>query len=151
MLSRMYPFWSFFIAVLLAQGIKPFIAVLQGHKFNWRLIYASGGNPSSHTAGVAALCAAVGFIEHFDSTIFAVTVALSAIVSYDAANVRYYAGKNIKLTKQIVRDLEEEQLIETDEPIYDERIKEVLGHKWSEVLSGAILGFIIASVLYFIR
>ena len=103
--------------------------------------------PSSHTAGVAALCVSVGLQESFNSTVFAVTLALGLIVAYDAANVRYYAGKNIKLTKQIIKDLREENEIILDEPIYEEPIKEVLGHKWSEVIGGAILGIIIAGIL----
>ena len=105
------------------------------------------GPSSSHTAGVAALCVSVGLQESFNSTVFAVTLALGLIVAYDAANVRYYAGKNIKLTKQIIKDLREENEIILDEPIYEEPIKEVLGHKWSEVIGGAILGIIIAGIL----
>ena len=147
MFSSMYPFWSFVISVAIAQLAKPLWAVACGGKPNIRLIFASGGMPSSHTAGVAALCVSVGLQESFNSTVFAVTLALGLIVAYDAANVRYYAGKNIKLTKQIIKDLREENEIILDEPIYEEPIKEVLGHKWSEVIGGAILGIIIAGIL----
>lgn len=149
MFDSMYPFWSFVFSVLIAQLAKPFWALACGHKFNLRLITSSGGMPSSHTAGVAALCLSVGIQESFNSTIFAVTLALGLIVAYDAANVRYYAGKNIQLTKQIIEDLKADNDIVLDEPIYEEPIKEVLGHKWSEVIGGAILGFIIALVLRF--
>ena len=151
MLSRMYPFWSFVIAILLAQFLKPFVVMVQKKKFYPRYFFASGGFPSSHTAGVAALTMAVGINEKFDSTIFAVALALGIIVAYDAANVRYYAGKNISLTHQIVEDLSTSNLLETDDPIYNERIKEVLGHKWSEVLGGGILGVIVAILLYYLQ
>ena len=147
MFNSMYPFWSFVISVAIAQLAKPLWAVACGGKPNIRLIFASGGMPSSHTAGVAALCVSVGLQESFNSTVFAVTLELGLIVAYDAANVRYYAGKNIKLTKQIIKDLREENEIILDEPIYEEPIKEVLGHKWSEVIGGAILGIIIAGIL----
>ena len=147
MFNSMYPFWSFVISVAIAQLAKPLWAVACGGKPNIRLIFASGGMPSSHTAGVAALCVSVGLQESFNSTVFAVTLALGLIVAYDAANVRYYAGKNIKLTKQIIKDLREENEIILDEPIYEEPIKEVLGPKWSEVIGGAILGIIIAGIL----
>ena len=147
MFNSMYPFWSFVISVAIAQLAKPLWAVACGGKPNIRLKFASGGMPSSHTAGVAALCVSVGLQESFNSTVFAVTLALGLIVAYDAANVRYYAGKNIKLTKQIIKDLREENEIILDEPIYEEPIKEVLGHKWSEVIGGAILGIIIAGIL----
>ena len=147
MLGKMYPFWSFIIALILAQSSKPFVAKLKGNKFDWNLIRSSGGFPSSHTAGMAALSISVGIVEQFDSTIFAVCLAFSLIVFYDAANVRYYAGKNIQLTKRLVKDLKEDQLLD-DEPIYDEPLKEILGHKWIEVVGGGILGVFTSIVLY---
>lgn len=151
MFNSMYPLWSFIISVLLAQGIKPFIAYIKTKVFDWRLIYASGGDPSSHTAGVFSLCMAVGLIENFDSPLFATALAFGLIVSYDAANVRYYAGKNIVLTKHISQILKEKEIIEIDDNIYEEPMKEVLGHKWSEVLKGALLGIIVAFILYLFR
>ena len=150
MFSSMYPFWSFVIAVLVAQGIKPFFAIKSQKGLNWRIVTASGGMPSSHTAGVFSLCLAVGIQESFDSTGFAICLAFGLIVAYDAANVRYYAGKNIQLTKSILEDLKSKNEIVIDEPIYEEPIKEVLGHKWSEVFVGGILGMIVALILYFI-
>ena len=150
MQSSMYPLWSFIASVILAQAIKPFIAYHKTKKLDWKLIFASGGNPSSHTAGVASLCMAVGLIESFDSPLFAVALGFGLIVSYDAANVSYYAGKNIQLTKSILEDLKSKNEIVIDEPIYEEPIKEVLGHKWSEVFVGGILGMIVALILYFI-
>ena len=98
MLESMYPLWSFVISVLIAQGVKPLMAYPHKKKWNWKLIFSSGGYPSSHTAGVASLCMAVGLNYRFDSPLFAITLAFAAIVSYDAANVRYYAGKNIMIT-----------------------------------------------------
>lgn len=151
MLSSMYPLWSFIISVVIAQAVKPFVAFPKLKRFDWRLFIASGGNPSSHTAGVASLCMAVGLVESFDSTLFAITLAFGLIVSYDAANVRYYSGKNIMLTKQIVHDLKNQNLIKEDKEIYEEPLKDVLGHKWLEVIVGAILGIIIALILFYIR
>lgn len=150
MFARMYPFWSFVISVAITQLLKPFFN-MHNKKINFRLVLASGGFPSSHTAGVAALTYAVGKIEHFDSTIFALSLAFAIIVSYDAANVRYYAGKNIKLTKQLVSDLRNENIIPTDESIYCENLKDVLGHKWSEVLVGGLLGVVISELLYLLK
>lgn len=151
MQSSMYPLWSFIASVILAQAIKPFIAYHKTKKLDWKLIFASGGNPSSHTAGVASLCMAVGLIESFDSPLFAVALGFGLIVSYDAANVRYYAGKNIMLTKHISQTLKEKNILDFDDAIYDEPMKEVLGHKWSEVLTGALLGVLVALVLFLIR
>jgi len=144
----MYPFWSFIIAVLVAQGLKPFVALKRLKRFSPRLMFSSGGCPSSHSAGVCSLTLAMGLREHFSSPLFALSLALACIVCYDAANVRYYAGKNIALTKQLVDDLSNDHIIDEDKPIYEERIKDVLGHKWSEVLIGGIIGLCIALILF---
>ena len=153
MLESMYPLWSFILSVIIAQAVKPLCACIinQGQKFDWKLVFSSGGYPSSHTAGVASLCMAVGLIERFDSPLFAVALGFGLIVSYDAANVRYYAGKNIMITKHIIQALKKKGLIDVDERVYEEPMKEVLGHKWSEVLGGAFLGIIISLILFMIR
>ena len=97
MLSYMYPFWAALIAMISAQFAKPFYLWLLKREWNWSLMKASGGFPSSHSATVAALSLAVGIQENFSSTIFAVTLAFSMIICYDAANVRYYAGQTFRL------------------------------------------------------
>ena len=103
--------------------------------------------PSSHVALVSSLCLSVGFVDGFSSTLFAVTLALSLIITYDAANVRYYAGQNIQLTKKLIDDLTELGQLTPTDPIYYKKMKEVLGHTYLEVLGGAITG-IVTSYLY---
>ncbi len=147
MLHAMYPLWSFIISVVLAQFVKPFLAMIRTKRFEPRLFFASGGMPSSHTAGVASLCMSVGIQESFNSPLFAVTLALGLIVSYDAANVRYYSGKNIQVTKQIIKDLKQDPEIDLIDPIYEEPLKDVLGHKYNEVFAGGIIGILCALVL----
>lgn len=39
---------------------------------------------------------------------------------YDACHVRYYSGKNIELTQQLVKDLREMTGLRFDDPIYQE-------------------------------
>ena len=147
-LSRMYPLYSFFVAVVVAQVLKPFFGMLKGKGFRPLEMLSAGGFPSSHSAGVSSLCLATGLVEKFDSTLFAVTLAFSIIVIYDATHVRYYAGKNIELTKAIVNDLKEETNLTLDNPIYNEKLKEVLGHRWSEATAGIILGCVVAVILF---
>ena len=150
MLKAMYPFWSFFISVCLAQALKPIISLAKGNGLKLRLALASGGMPSSHTAGVASLCLSVGLAASFNSPLFAITLAFGVIVAYDAANVRYYSGKNIQITKQIIKDLKQDSEIELTDPIYEEPLKDVLGHRWPEVIVGGFVGIICALVLYLI-
>lgn len=149
-LSSMYPFWACLIAIITAQLIKPIFVYLKTKEWSWDEIFASGGYPSSHTAGVAALSLAVGLQEQFSSTIFAVSLAFALIVTYDAANVRYYAGRNIQITQQLIRDIQVITEMKLEDPIYLTKVKEVLGHKWIEVIGGIFHGIVVAGVIYFL-
>lgn len=143
-IRHMYPFWSAIISALLAQLLKPLFYRLIRGEWQWHLAKDSGGFPSSHSALVSALAVSVGIQEHFDSTIFAVTLAMAVIVIYDAANVRYYSGQNIKITQQLVRDVQSELHTTFRNPVYQTKVKEVLGHKWAECFGGCALGVLIA-------
>ena len=149
MIRNMYPFWSAITAAVIAQLLKPLLVYLRTGRWDWRLAKAAGGFPSSHSALVSALALSVGLHDKFSSTIFAVTAALAVIVIYDAANVRYYSGQNIKVTQQLVKDLKENEPQEFTDPIYDIKLKDVLGHKWHEVLGGIVLGCLIALVYHY--
>ncbi len=149
MIRTMYPFWSAITAAIIAQLLKPLLKYPKTHKWDWRLAKAAGGFPSSHSALVSALALSVGLHDKFSSTIFAVTMALAVIVIYDAANVRYYTGQNIKVTQQLVKDLQENQPSEFNDPIYSTKLKDVLGHKWREVIGGILLGCFIALVYHY--
>lgn len=145
----MYPFWAGVISAVLAQALKPFFNYIKTHEWNWSLLKDSGGFPSSHSAMVSALALAVGIQEQFSSTIFAVTLTVAVIVVYDAANVRYYSGQNIKITQQLVKDIHEKLNVDLDSPIYQTKVKNVLGHKWIEVIGGIILGMLVALIARF--
>ncbi|NLC54386.1 MAG: divergent PAP2 family protein [Erysipelothrix sp.] len=151
-MRQLYPIWVSMAAMAITQVLKPILFYLLHKKWNLRLLFDSGGLPSSHSSMVTSLVLSVGLLEDFSSTIFAVTVVFAFITMYDAANVRYYAGKNIQLTRKLITDLKasESYIQDLDDPIYDMRIKEILGHKWFEVFSGALLGLLIAGLSYFV-
>lgn len=151
-MRQLYPIWVSIVAMAITQALKPFFYYLQHKSWNFKLLVDSGGLPSSHSSMVTSLVLSVGLLEKFSSTIFAVTVVFAFITMYDAANVRYYAGRNIQLTRRLIEDLKATELYteSLDDPIYDMRIKEILGHKWFEVVSGATLGLIIAGLSYFV-
>ena len=73
---EMYPFWSAIVSAVLAQFLKPVFYWLVHREWKWNLVKDSGGFPSSHSAMVSALALSVGIRESFNSTIFAVTMAL---------------------------------------------------------------------------
>ena len=55
------------------------------------------------------------------------------------------SGKNIELVQQLIKDLKDEAQINIgyDEPIYKEQLKAVLGHKFTEVVGGFVVGIIV--------
>ncbi len=112
------------------------------------MVFESGGFPSSHTATVSALALAAGFVDNFSSTAFSVSVIMCLVVCYDAANVRYYSGQNIKVTQQLIKDIENLTRIQLNDPIYQTKLKAVLGHKWIEVAGGLLWGLTTCSVVY---
>lgn len=151
MLGRMYPFYAALSANLLAQMLKPVFHYIRTRQWKPLLVIESGGFPSSHTSTVTALTLAMGIQENFSSTMFAVTLGFSLIVAYDAANVRYYAGQNIKITQQLIKDIQLLTQVQLDDPIYLVKVKEVLGHKWTEVFGGIIVGLMMAAIIYFLK
>ncbi len=148
MLDKMFPFYAAIIACVLAQILKPFCYWIIHRQWRSELFIAAGGMPSSHSALVSSLSLAVGLVEKFSSTIFAVTLAFSLIVTFDACNVRYYSGQNISLTKKLIEDLTELGNLKPTDPIYSKKMKEVLGHTYLEVLGGIILGLLTSYVYY---
>ncbi len=151
MLGNMYPFWAAITANLIAQALKPILLYLHLGEWKPSLATDSGGFPSSHTSTVTALCLSIGIQERFSSSLFAVTLIFGLIVAYDAANVRYYAGQNIQITQQLIKDIQILTQTKLDDPIYLLKVKEVLGHKWIEVIGGVAVGLTVASLMYFMR
>lgn len=147
MLDKLYPIVTALVALVTSQAAKPLLYYLRSGKWNFHKLYESGGSPSSHTATFVALALAIGFQEGFDTSIFALATLFALVISYDAANVRYYAGQNIQVTQQLIKDIRELKSISLTDPIYETKIKEVLGHKWAEVAFGFIWGIMIALIL----
>ncbi len=148
MLETYFPLICAIVANLVAQLLKPIFLYFRTRKIDIRQTIASGGFPSSHTSTVVALSIAIGIREGFDSSLFMITLVFSCIIIYDAINVRYYAGKNIELTQQLISDLQEMTQLEFLSPIYQEKLKKVLGHKTVEAIGGIVLGIVIPIVLY---
>ncbi len=151
MLGNMYPFWAALSANLIAQLLKPTLLYYHSRVWKPHLAVESGGLPSSHTSTVTALAVAVGIQDKFSSTSFAIALIMALIVCYDAANVRYYAGQNIQITQQLIKDIQILTQTKLDDPIYMLKVKEVLGHKWIEVVGGVAVGLVVGTLMYFLR
>lgn len=145
--ASLFPLISALLANLVAQVAKTFVYYYRTGSWDLHWVLMSGGFPSSHSSTVTALSLAIGIQEGFDSTIFDVTCIFSLIVMYDACHVRYYSGKNIALTQQLIKDLKTMVGLNLDDPIYQEKLKSILGHKGIEVLGGFFVGLIVPMIL----
>ena len=126
-----------------AQVIKVVTEIARGRRtaFNIRILVASGGMPSAHSATVCALSASVGRVKGFSSAEFALAFIFAYIVMYDASGVRRAAGEQARILNRMINDRSE------DKPAYLEKnLKELIGHTPFEVLVGALLGILIVLV-----
>lgn len=132
--------WIPVITWFVVQCTKIVIELIKNKKLNLRRIVGSGGMPSSHSAFVCSLATTIGITEGVSSPLFAMAVALSAIVMYDAAGVRRAAGKQAKILNQIIEN-------EGENIDVHEKLIELLGHTPLEVYVGAFVGIVMAFLL----
>ena len=123
------------LAWFLAQLAKVILEAVLLRKLDLRLFVSSGGMPSSHSALVVSATVAIGKHCGFSGPAFALAVVLSAVVMYDACNVRRSAGDTARLVNQILAHVEKL----TAEDFADD-LREVMGHTPLQVLMGAQLG-----------
>ena len=123
-----------FISWAVAQLLKVLVELLWRHKLNLRLLTSAGGMPSSHSASVCALTAAIALREGTGSTLFVLSLVFAIIVMYDAAGVRRAASIQARILNQIIDELFQ------GHPISETRLRELIGHTPIEVFAGAVLG-----------
>lgn len=122
---------------LIAQILKVAFVFIKDKKFDFTRFVGSGGMPSSHSAFIVALAVTLGRLHGWNSSYFAIALAISLIVMYDAAGVRRAAGKQAKVLNKMIYSFND--LIE-----FEGRLKELIGHSPIEVFAGALLGIIVA-------
>jgi acid phosphatase family membrane protein YuiD len=127
------------IAWMLAQVIKLPLNYLYTRRWNWALLLTTGGMPSSHSSLVTATVFAIGLYHGFDNPIFALGVAVTMIVTYDAAGVRRQAGIHAQRINVLFEELMH------GHPINEKDLREVLGHTPLEVMGGILLGLVVAT------
>lgn len=132
------------LAAVLAQIMKFIGYFFKSKKFDFRVLFTTGGMPSSHSAGVMGLATTVGFICGFDSIEFAIALGNALVVMYDAAGLRRAAGKMAK-TINLMR----EDFYQHRPQMTGERLKELLGHTPMEVTMGALWAICFAYFIHF--
>lgn len=132
------------IAWILAQSLKHLARlvgrnrrIFQGdaHKY----IMLSGGMPSAHSATIVAMTTTIGLSEGIDSSVFALSLLMSAIVIYDAVMVRYSSGQQGDLLNKLLKE-KKSQL---------KPLRVAHGHTLLEVTVGALLGLVVGVVVFF--
>jgi acid phosphatase family membrane protein YuiD len=123
---------------IIAQGIKMFINFLRGKKFSFRWFLGTGGMPSSHAAGVAALATSCGLEYGFQSGMFALSAIFAMVTMFDAQGVRRSTGEQAEILNKVIDDMYWHKRVEMG------RIRDFVGHTPIQVLVGSILGFALA-------
>jgi acid phosphatase family membrane protein YuiD len=136
--------WAGLLAWGIAQTIKVPLEYLRTRRLNWALLISAGGMPSSHSALMISTTLAIGLFYGFDTPAFALAVALSMVVTYDATNIRRQAGMQAQKINVLINEFFSGQ------PISDKQLKEVLGHTPLEAMGGVLLGLVVALGLWFI-
>lgn len=136
---------KFLLAPLVAWGIaqvaKVTLTSVRQRRLNLRVLAETGGMPSSHSAIVMGLTAAIGKYAGLSSAAFAIALIFSFVVMYDAAGLRRAAGRQAEVLNRLVEDLVHMRGVQ------EERLRELLGHTPVEVLVGAVLGIAVGILL----
>ncbi len=134
------PFVAAALSVFIAQMLKPFVNAIFERQFDWKLMHSTGGMPSSHTAGVIALTTSIALTEGVGTVYFAIAITFAAIVIHDAMGIRRAAGKQAEVINEWSRLLSD---IHREGQFNPENLKTMLGHSFSQVLGGTLLGLVI--------
>lgn len=135
------------VAWIASSVLKIPIYYLMHRKLNLKLAFSTGGMPSSHSATVTSTTLAIGLFSGFDHPAFAIAVAITGIVIYDAAGVRREAGFHAEALNKL---MDEWFLISKTPPAEQKRLKEMLGHTPVEVIGGVLTGLVTALVLWLV-
>ncbi|KAK9018553.1 hypothetical protein V6N11_001524 [Hibiscus sabdariffa] len=156
-------FVSGLFAWFVAQSMKVFLNFFVERKWDFRILFASGGMPSSHSALCTALTTSVAICHGVADSLFPVCLGFSLIVMYDAIGVRRHAGMQaaVRMHKVWVNDVligiscymmpldfgfQKSSCWGHGHPISQRKLKELLGHTPSQVFAGAMLGIVVACV-----
>lgn len=115
-------------AWLLAQAIKVGVAASKGNK-DLGVFFQSGNMPSSHTAITLALLTVLAVRVGFDSALFGTAAIFTAIIIYDAVNVRRAVGEQGEVLKSLVKLSDKKATFYTAH-----------GHRLEDVAVGAAIG-----------
>lgn len=124
------------VAWFLAQLLKPPLEYMRRGKWSWGYLLSAGGMPSSHSALMVGTTMGIGLHVGFDTPVFAMAIAITMVVLYDAAGVRREAGRHAELINIVITE------VFSGHPISEKQLREVIGHTPMEVIGGVVLGLV---------
>ncbi|MFC5650724.1 divergent PAP2 family protein [Paenibacillus solisilvae] len=148
-----FPLVAAFASILLAQLVKVPLHYIAARKWAWGLAFSTGGMPSSHSAAVASLAAAIGIEQGVASAYFAISVVFAAIVMFDACGIRRQAGEQAVIINRLTEEfhyLFHDKGKAHGTGVDRKALKELLGHRPIEVFVGCLFGAAISLIMYFL-
>ncbi|NMC83847.1 MAG: divergent PAP2 family protein [Anaerolineaceae bacterium] len=113
-------------------------------KIDLKQAFGTGGMPSSHSALMVSTTLGIGLFQGFNAPEFALAIAVSMIVLYDAAGVRRQAGIHAERINMIIKELFE------GKPLQEDDLKVMLGHSPLEVTGGVLTGILTALFVWLV-
>ncbi|MFH1444827.1 MAG: divergent PAP2 family protein [Candidatus Peregrinibacteria bacterium] len=128
-LLHTYLFLIPLVVLVLTEIVK--YVVDEFHGTGQRHLFQQGGMPSTHSAFVTSLLIVVGRKTGADSVEFAIAVVFACVVWYDAIGVRAVLGEQARVLNVLQ---------------HFHRLKETLGHSFTEVFAGITFGAVVTVI-----
>ena len=129
------------LAVILAgfgaQLVKIILLWFEHKSLRWHDLIVTGGMPSSHSAFVVSLATIIYLVEG-NTTAFAVSLVFAFVVLRDAFGVRRTVGEEGLILTHLVKKLK-----------LKAQTHFAMGHTPKQVIVGALIGLIVAVLVYF--
>lgn len=133
--------WVPAAAWCLAQVLKVIIGSVKDKRLTLSYLTTMGGMPSAHATLVCALATTIAMVYGVGSALFAIAALFALVVMYDAAGVRQTVSTQSTMLNRILEELFK------NNPAFQQRLRELIGHTKFEVAAGAALGIAFAFLL----
>jgi acid phosphatase family membrane protein YuiD len=125
------------LTYIITQFLKFAIYSIKAKKFQPDALLAFGGMPSSHTSVVFALLASI-YLSEGVSSLFVVMLFIAVVVIQDISFGRLHIQRNTQIINRLLSFMKSKQ----------SPLKEFAAHTPLEILVGAVLGILIALVIF---
>ena len=136
--------WGTVVSWVVAVTAKALVLFVRTKTITVAEIFGPGGMPSTHTCPVLTCTVLIGFTDGWDSSLFALSCTFAAVVMYDASGVRRAAGEHAQAINMIFKGLFEQGHFQNQKLL---ALREILGHRPTEVFVGAALGILVALII----